>query len=166
MSAMTGTVDPVRWSGVMALACATSACVVDEAPVETEQPIINGFEPNMPYHDAVVSLHWDFNGDHSHELPTDDGQYSYCSGILIQPRIVLTAAHCLIPERVGPYHPSDLTIYFGNDPRDPDQSYEDNPASATMLCCVLAPQTGGQTMLADTVAIISTLDLVFGEVDR
>lgn len=33
-----------------------------------------------------------------------------------------------------------------------DQAYEAVPASATMLYCVMAPETGGETMLTDTIA--------------
>ena len=39
-----------------------------------------------------------------------------------------------------------------------DQSYEEEPASATMLYCILAPDVGGQTQLADQVAAYEALD--------
>ncbi|MEM7123814.1 MAG: TauD/TfdA family dioxygenase [Pseudomonadota bacterium] len=39
-----------------------------------------------------------------------------------------------------------------------DQAYEDEPASATMLYCVEAPEEGGQTMLTDTIAAYDALD--------
>jgi alpha-ketoglutarate-dependent taurine dioxygenase len=38
-----------------------------------------------------------------------------------------------------------------------DQAYEAEPASATMLYCVMAPDTGGQTMLTDTIAAYDAL---------
>jgi taurine dioxygenase len=38
-----------------------------------------------------------------------------------------------------------------------DQAYEADPASATMLYCVMAPAMGGETMLADTVAAYDAL---------
>lgn len=38
-----------------------------------------------------------------------------------------------------------------------DQAYEAQPASATMLYCVTAPATGGETMLADTAAAYDAL---------
>ena len=39
-----------------------------------------------------------------------------------------------------------------------DQSYEREPASATMLYCILAPEVGGETQLADQVAAYAALD--------
>ncbi len=39
-----------------------------------------------------------------------------------------------------------------------DQSYEEEPASATMLYCILAPEAGGETQLADQVAAYEALD--------
>ena len=39
-----------------------------------------------------------------------------------------------------------------------DQSYEEEPASATMLYCILAPEVGGETQLADQVAAYAALD--------
>ena len=39
-----------------------------------------------------------------------------------------------------------------------DQAYEAVPASATMLYCVMAPKTGGETMLTDTIAAYDALD--------
>ena len=38
-----------------------------------------------------------------------------------------------------------------------DQAYEAEPASVTMLYCVMAPETGGQTMLTDTIAAYDAL---------
>lgn len=39
-----------------------------------------------------------------------------------------------------------------------DQSYEPEPASATMLYCIKAPATGGETLIADMVAAYQALD--------
>ncbi|MFH1809214.1 MAG: trypsin-like serine protease [Pseudomonadota bacterium] len=74
--------------------------------------IFYGSAPDQPYHQAVVALH------------KQDARniYGYhCSGTLIAPDVVLTAAHCLdisTNARKGfkTMAPSSLLIYFGDGP--------------------------------------------------
>jgi secreted trypsin-like serine protease len=79
----------------------------------TSQPIYNGFPPDAPEHDAVVGLH----------RLADRGASVYvspfCSGTLIEPDVVVTAAHCLNVgknRKVRTMNPADLAIYVGDDP--------------------------------------------------
>lgn len=83
------------------------------APAGTTQPIINGQPPNAAMHDAVVSLHQRFGSSVSKSI--------FCSGTLIAPDVVLTAAHCLDTASGGPKFktiaPGSLAIYVGDNPQ-------------------------------------------------
>jgi secreted trypsin-like serine protease len=91
--------------------------------METEvvtQPIINGVAATDPHHASVVSLH--------RKLVT--GAFSthiYCSGTLIAPNVVLTAAHCLDVANGGKVFktlsPSSLAVYFGSDPTSSSEPF-------------------------------------------
>ena len=79
--------------------------------VQHQYPIINGELPNAPMHDAVVSLH----------QRAGDSWYIniFCSGTLIAPDVILTAAHCLNVgkgPKVRTMAPDDLVIYVGDNP--------------------------------------------------
>lgn len=110
-----------------ALICATAlslfAC---EAPTDLEAPesgpdlatrvgpIYGGFAPNTTFHKAVVSLH-QVSGGYASRSP-------FCSGTLVTPEIVVTAAHCLDVAKGGKpkfqtMSPSALAIYVGDAPK-------------------------------------------------
>ncbi len=79
-------------------------------------PIINGQPPNAAHHNAVVALHR-VNGS---SVDPD----SFCSGTLISPTVVITAAHCLVVSGTVSIPPSTLAIYFGNAPlSDPNPDF-------------------------------------------
>ncbi|MCZ7582577.1 MAG: trypsin-like serine protease [Deltaproteobacteria bacterium] len=79
------------------------------------QPIVNGDPPDAPEHEAVVGLHQLARGGNSvYVLP-------FCSGTLIAPDVVITAAHCLDTAKgwsstFSTISPSKLAIYVGDDP--------------------------------------------------
>jgi hypothetical protein len=52
------------------------------------------------------------DGDAVVRVVTHDGQ---CSGALIDPKLVLTAAHCLVSRERAPLHPGDVRVELGGD---------------------------------------------------
>jgi hypothetical protein len=76
---------------LLAAVVAVAACRAVDSTSSTTRPIVNGeVDPNDP---AVVMLAF-------------PGQGAYCSGTVVAPHVILTAAHCL-------FAPEDSEIWFG-----------------------------------------------------
>ena len=79
-------------AAILAACSAGEGTDFEEATValgRVSQPIINGVEATDPHHAAVVSLHRRYINS------TAFSPSIFCSGTLIAPNVVLTAAHCL-----------------------------------------------------------------------
>ncbi|MCA9540493.1 MAG: trypsin-like serine protease [Myxococcales bacterium] len=91
--------------------CAETGAPPVETPAGTVvQPIYGGLPPDAPEHAAVIGIH-QRSGDRVSSSP-------FCSGTLITPEVVLTAAHCLDNARGGKTFktatPDSIAIYFGD----------------------------------------------------
>lgn len=106
----------MRVSRMLPVALLTLAGCADEAPTTTTpagtvvHPIYGGSSPDAPEHDAVIGIH-QRSGDRISSSP-------FCSGTLITPEVVITAAHCLDDARGGKTFktasPDSIAIYFGD----------------------------------------------------
>jgi secreted trypsin-like serine protease len=85
-------------------------CASCSAPIgSSSQSIVNGTLDTTDT--SVVALHIaSSNG------PQDD---ALCSGTVVSPHVVMTAAHCLSPDVVGPVDHVD--IFLGDNPFDPQE---------------------------------------------
>jgi len=86
----------VRW---LSLACLLAAC---EAPAtgSNHRPLVGGeLESGYP---GAVALLADIDG-------AGAGEEIFCSGTLVSPRVVATAAHCIDEAGANP----DITVFFG-----------------------------------------------------
>ena len=86
-------------------------CASCAAPIgSSSEPVVNGTTDTTDT--SVVALHIaSSNG------PQDD---ALCSGTVVSPHVVMTAAHCLSPDVVGPVDHVD--IFLGDNPFDPQQA--------------------------------------------
>jgi Trypsin len=101
-----------RLSILILLVLGTASCttpapaptLADPPATRITRPIIDGVEDTNPAHKAVVALAW------------GSGPDNFCSGTLITPDVVLTAAHCVDKVSV-----TLLEVFFGNDVDQPGE---------------------------------------------
>lgn len=100
---------------LLALGLGLAACAAPpEEPVSVaraSQPIFGGAPPDAPEHAAVVGLH--------QRSSAGVAVSPFCSGTLVAPSVVLTAAHCLDVARSGKrtfqtMSPAAVAIYVGD----------------------------------------------------
>jgi secreted trypsin-like serine protease len=106
----------LRHSAAIVLVAAAVGCN-EEGPSFLEDRdldqfmIHGGAPPNAPEHDAVVTIT-------TFKKPKNN---VFCSGTLVAPDLVLTAAHCLDEAAAGSAYnevePGDIKIGFGDDPK-------------------------------------------------
>jgi len=117
------------------------------APVgSTSQPIVNGTTDTDDT--SVVALHIaSSNG------PQDD---ALCSGTVVSPHVVMTAAHCLSPDVIGPVDHVD--IFLGDDPFDPVQA-ADSSLFITAASSTYDPQFSKANATHDIAVVVSPVPL-------
>lgn len=132
-----------------AVGCADGAgsTVVDEA----KQAIVGPSQSND--RDRAVVLV---------EVETADGDAGSCSGVVVAPRAVLTAAHCVVPQAVGAG--ATLSVFLGSDPaaRDPLDHVEVASATADPEFDLTLLQAGHDVAVLTTRAPLSLTPLAFG----
>lgn len=81
----------------------------DEATASNREAIVNGsFDEGHP---AVVALTY--------------GGQAFCSGTLVDPTVVVTAAHCLHPDMTGGIPIGDMQVFFGTSVLDGGGTFVD-----------------------------------------
>ena len=94
-------------AGVLLLVAALAAACTDPTPQGVvRRRIIGGTEADAGAFPETVALM---------DLSTPDPVTYMCSGTLIAPDLVLSAAHCLFDWRGNRMHDADIGIYFGHD---------------------------------------------------
>ncbi len=123
------------------------ACACSASPIGTESAaIVNGAPDTTDT--SVVALHIaSSNG------PQDD---ALCSGTVVSPHVVMTAAHCLSPDVVGPIDHVD--IFLGSDPFDPAQA-NDSTLFITAASTSFDPQFSKADATHDIAVIVSPTPL-------
>ena len=104
---MTRNTLALGFATLLIAACAGEV-VVDENTTPEIQPILNGDPAARPEHQAVVSLHTRVKKGKKFDYVETN---IFCSGTLIAPDVVLSAAHCLQGEG-----PNSVAVYVGDDP--------------------------------------------------
>lgn len=96
---------------VLVAAIAMAACQTatpSEERKSTSESIVGGEADSG--HMAAGFINWTIEAN-----GTTTG--SQCSGALVAPRVVLTAAHCIVPANAGETF-KDFIVYFGNEPQN------------------------------------------------
>lgn len=94
---------------IVALLGFTVGCADGAGPVvdQNTQAIVGASEDDD--HDEAAVLV---------EIKTASGDTGSCTGVVVAPRVVLTAAHCAAPQAVG--LGATFSIFLGDDPRSPN----------------------------------------------
>jgi len=82
---------PLSWQCSFLLLLAGAALACESENYSTSQHAILGGSPSGPEDEAIVAL----------RIKQADGGRGLCSGVVVAPQVVVTAAHCVAPQAVG-----------------------------------------------------------------